>query len=152
MVDFFFQLTIEQYIILSFLLFIAVFQLMSYINNRKALRVLAKAPQLRLRRFQVSPMGRDASCQLKNMGPEAIISLIEIPNRPDLVIKNNYSGHRLGTNKDYRLLLEAEGKEIINKSIDLSITFMDVQGNTYRQIIDLSGKRSTIFHVIKYSH
>jgi len=100
-------------------------------KHRKQLN--AAAPKLHLQSFQIAPLGRDAFFKLRNGGEPATISNLYVKNRNDIKVKNSISGHQLEKDREYSILLEAEGAQKINRELIFELTYLDRLGNVYKQ-------------------
>lgn len=87
--------------------------------------------------FQVAPFGMDAFLKIQNNGPgEITISLIEILDRNDIVLKNAASGQKMSEGQLYSLLLEATGQVNMEaKAFRLRVTCLDAAGKTAQQVL-----------------
>lgn len=141
--------TVEQYVILSLLPFIIGIHWANVISNRKEKKIFKQAPKLSISSFQIAPLGRDAVFTIKNDGSDAIISQLKITDRTDLLIKNEFGGHKIIQGKEYRIFLESAGKEKLDDNFCLHLVFMDMQGNTFQQNIKVRERRYTPLEIIK---
>ena len=116
----------------GFFLLLLIIRIIRGISRRNKLRKIA--PNLNLHAFQVAPLGRDAYFKVGNNGEQATLSELNIKGRSDISIKNAVAGHQLEKDKVYGILLEAESTTKINTNFTIELTYMDRNGNVYRQL------------------
>ncbi len=123
---------------MGLLLFIFILFIHGQIKYRKERKLLAQAPRLLLKDFQVAPLGKDAFFKMKNEGELATISQLDIIGRADVMVKNDYAGHQLAKDKEYRIFLESAGHQKIDNNFSIEVTFVDSKGNIYKQTIPIA--------------
>lgn len=131
------------------LAFTYIFHALNLSSNRKERKVLKVAPSLKIKDFQVAPLGRDALFLIKNTGANATISNLKIIGRDDLMIKNDFGGHKVETDKEYRIFLETQELVRIDNNFKIELTFLDEQGNTFIQTTNLKDQKTTPLKIVK---
>jgi len=86
---------------------------------------------------------------LKNKGELATISQLDIVGRGDLMVKNDYAGHQIDREKEYRIFLESSGHQKIEKDFSIEITFLDQKGNIYKQAVPLATPNDQQLSIVK---
>lgn len=92
-------------------------------------------PGLVINSFQIAPLGRDAFLKIQNPAQAVVLSQYKIIGRTDVLVKNHLSGHRIETQKEYSILLEANGDERLEPNFSLELTYITEEGNVFRQRI-----------------
>jgi hypothetical protein len=131
-------------LLLALILFFA-----SKTRQRREKKLLAQAPQLLLKDFQVAPLGKDAFFKIRNEGELATISQLDIIGRADVMVKNDYAGHQIGKDKEYRIFLESAGHQKIDKDFSIEITFSGPQGHIYKQLVPVARPERPQLSIIK---
>jgi hypothetical protein len=93
----------------------------------------SKFPGLTISLFQIAPLGRDAYLKIQNPERTVVLSQYKILGRNDIIIKNHLSGHRLETQKEYSILMEANSTARLEGNFSLELTYMDENGNVFEQ-------------------
>ena len=91
--------------------------------------------------FQIAPLGRDAFLKIQNPDRTVILSQYKILGRNDISIKNHLSGHRLESQKEYSILLEANSTTRLEGNFSLELVYMDEGGNVFQQRLFPGGQR-----------
>ena len=143
------SLSIPHFVAIGLLLFALILFLSAKTKKQKHQKLLAHAPKLSLKDFQVAPLGKDAFFKIKNEGEQATISQLDIIGRADLMVKNDYAGHQIEKDKEYRIFLESAGHQKIEKDFSLEITFVDPQGHIYKQLVPLSSPETQQLTIIR---
>ena len=105
----------------------------SVTRRRKQVTDSIHQPKLAIQSFQIAPLGRDAFLRIRNEGPPARLSAVNIYGRNDVVIKNNAAGQLIDTGKEYSLLLETTSTNRLTKNIDIDMIFAGPDGRVYQQ-------------------
>lgn len=147
--QYFSSLSIPHYAAMGLLLFAFVLFILSRTKKRKEQQLLAQAPKLLLKDFQVAPLGKDAFFKIRNEGETATISQLDIVGRADLMVKNDYAGHQIEKDKEYRIFLESAGHQKIEKDFSIEITFSDANGHIYKQTVPVNSPELQQLTVIK---
>ncbi len=142
-------LSVAHYASVGLLLLTFILWLIGLGRRRVERKLLAQAPKLLLEDFQIAPLGKDAIFKLKNKGEPATISQLDIVGRGDLMIKNDFAGHRIGKDKEYRIFLESSGHQKIEKDFSIEIIFLDPSGNVFKQTVPLSDKKAQQLVIVK---
>jgi hypothetical protein len=143
------SLSIPHFVAIGLLLFVLILFFASKSKERQEKKLLAQAPRLRLKDFQVAPLGKDAFFKIRNAGETATISQLDIIGRADLMVKNDYAGHQIEKNKEYRIFLESAGHQKIDKDFSIEITFSDPQGHIYKQLVPVASPDRPQLSIIK---
>ena len=106
-------------------------------RNKHKRRLMAVAPRLTLDAFQIAPLGRDAFFKIRNSGHSATLITLTLMGRNDLIIKSDYAGHQIDSNKVYGILLEASSTQRIQNDFSIEDSYLDTAKNVYKQIFDL---------------
>ncbi len=149
--QYFASLSIPHFVAIGLLLFALILFLSSNAKQRKEQKLLLKAPKLLLKDFQVAPLGKDAFFKIRNEGEAATISQLDIIGRADLMVKNDYAGHQIDRDKEYRIFLESAGHQKIEKDFSIEITFAGPNGHIYKQIVPLSSTETSQLTIIRKS-
>ncbi len=142
-------LSIAHYAAIGLLLFTLILWLAGSNRRRMDRKLLAQAPKLLLEDFQIAPLGKDAVFKLKNRGELATISQLDIVGRGDLMIKNEFSGHQIAKDKEYRIFLESAGHQKIDKGFSIEITFHDQKGTVFKQTVPLRDGQAQQLVILK---
>lgn len=132
------SLSIPHFVAIGLLLFTLILFFASKSKQRQEQKLLAQAPRLLLKDFQVAPLGKDAFFKIRNEGETATISQLDIIGRADLMVKNDYAGHQVEKDKEYRIFLESAGHQKIDRNFSIEITFSDSKGYIYKQTVAVS--------------
>jgi hypothetical protein len=100
------------------------------VSRRVALR---RAPRLELSSFQLSPLGRDASLKVRNLGEVVTLTQLLIYGREDVAVKNTVAGHTLPTGGSYRILLESSGEARLAADFEVEFIYATAGRKAYRQ-------------------
>ncbi|PHN01174.1 hypothetical protein [Flavilitoribacter nigricans] len=100
------------------------------VANRKP---KATFPGLVINLFQIAPLGRDAFLKIQNPAGPVILSQYRIIGRNDVLVKNHLSGHRMENQKEYSILLEANGDKRLEPDFSLELTYITEEGKVYQQ-------------------
>lgn len=100
------------------------------VSNRKP---KASFPGLVINLFQIAPLGRDAFLKIQNPAGPVVLSQYRVIGRNDVLIKNHISGHRLESQKEYSILLEANGTRRLESDFSLELTYITEEGKVYQQ-------------------
>jgi hypothetical protein len=106
-------------------------------------------PKLNVQSFQIAPLGRDAYFKISNGGPPATISSLRILGHSDIIAKNEVAGHIVEPGKDYSILLETLAAGKIDNNLEIELTFLDANGNAYRQAFQPALNQAREIKVIK---
>lgn len=147
--QYFSSLSIPHYVAIGLLLFVLVLFLSSKTRQRQEKKLLAQAPKLLLKDFQVAPLGKDAFFKIRNEGETATISQLDIIGRADLMVKNDYAGHQIEKDREYRIFLESAGHQKIDQDFSIEITYVDPVGNIYKQLVPLDDPEAQKLSVVK---
>lgn len=147
--QYFSSLSIPHFVAMGLLLFVLILFFSSKSRLRKEKKLLAQAPRLLVKDFQVAPLGKDAFFKIKNEGEKAIISQLDIIGRADLMVKNDYAGHQIEKDKEYRIFLESSGHQKIEKDFSIEITFSGPSGHIYKQLVPVASPDTPQLTIIK---
>jgi hypothetical protein len=100
------------------------------VANRKP---KATFPGLVINLFQIAPLGRDAFLKIQNPAGPVTLSQYKVIGRNDISIKNHLSGHRLDNQKEYSILIEADGNQRLEPNFSLELTYITEEGKVYQQ-------------------
>lgn len=100
------------------------------VTNRKPKSTF---PGLVINLFQIAPLGRDAFLKIQNPAGAVTLSQYKVIGRNDVLIKNHLSGHRLENQKEYSILLEANGNRRLETDFSLELTYITEEGKVYQQ-------------------
>jgi len=93
----------------------------------------ATFPGLLVNLFQIAPLGRDAFLKIQNPAGPVVLSHYKVIGRNDVVVKNHLSGHLLDSQKEYSILLEANGNQRLEGDFTLELTYIAEGGVIYQQ-------------------
>ncbi len=115
-------------------LLLLLFVIRAMVRQRKKRAINpAMLPQLTLQSFQIAPLGRDAFLKIRNDGPVAQLSAVNIIGRTDIILKNSAAGQVIATGKEYSLLLEAASTNRLTNNLTIELIFSGPDGKAYRQ-------------------
>lgn len=97
-------------------------------------------PDILLKSFQISPLGRDAWIRFRNEGDLAVLKDVKIKKRKDLTVKSDFREVAIQKNGTTSLFLNALGDHRIREDFELELLYSDSIGNLYRQRLRLSDK------------
>lgn len=108
-------------------------------RRKRKKRAKSIAPKLVLQGFQLSPLGRDASLKITNMGGTAKITKLKlkVKNKQNINIKNEAIGHEMPTGASYRILLESGDGRKLDTNFIIEVNYLDQVGNIYLQDINI---------------
>lgn len=97
-------------------------------------------PNLNLKSFQVSPLGRDAWLRLNNNGHLAILKEIKIKKRKDIIVSTDFRNIKINQSGTASLFLNANGEHRIRENFEVEFIYADSIGNLYKQRLNLENK------------
>lgn len=97
-------------------------------------------PDIVLKSFQISPLGRDAWLRLRNEGHLAVLQDVKVKKRKDILVKTNFKDVKMPSQGTTSLFLNALGEERIREDFELELLYIDSIGNHYRQKLRLEDK------------
>lgn len=121
---------VDPWIVAAGLGLILLLIIILIVANRKP---KATFPGLVINLFQIAPLGRDAFLKIQNPAGPITLSQYRVIGRNDVLIKNHLSGHRLETQKEYSILLEANGTKRLEPDFSLELTYITEEGKVYQQ-------------------
>ncbi|MCB0570309.1 MAG: hypothetical protein KDC66_11120 [Phaeodactylibacter sp.] len=133
--------------------FIILLLMISLATGRRRRKRQARqvAPKLVLGAFQISPLGRDASFKVQNIGQTAKLYTFSIIGRNDILVKNEVAGHEILSGETYRVLLEAAGNKKLDTGFTIELSYLDQMGNVYRQSFPLSQASARQPKLVKFA-
>ena len=119
-------------------------------RSSKKKKIKKSAPKLLMHTFQIAPLGKDAFFKIRNIGEQATLTELALKGRNDIEVKNAFAGHQIEKEKVYGLLLESTSNKKIRPDFSIELTFMDKNGNVYKQLFEPEQNGARQAKLIKY--